>query len=497
MNRPNQRTVRLDKFFGQVLYGKKALTTSDNVKLFVEAILEQSNRSTCIERLIASPEARAAIHNGLRFDLSPAFINQTTASFIRYLSDPVVKQLCNGQFLQQLLTTIVEPRTIWNAFMHAFQTRKLSEDSTYAFAWMLFELLSLPPSSQIDLTEDANIVVSDGSLQQSSLPDIRALGHKIEHILRVRSSSAPLDPEFAPGGRHDNDFAEFWKIAIYPTAGEFTSTKKPFYRRADEIANIPAETRITAHLDNQFRLLREDMISELRDDIQIARGQKKGRRSFTLLRRLSLRGARCREGKRFKPFALSLACEKGLESLSGLTHDQKKQYLKDNPQFLRHHSFGCLTRHGEIIAFGTIERDIDTLSLDPPQVVLQILGEAALKETLLALKLYNDVDFLMVDAPVFAYEPILKCLQSKTDLALAKELLQHNKGDPAASSALISSSILHQITAAGITDLQHILKTKKPVSLETSQHESFLAGLKQSVSLIQGPPGTLTLFFLL
>lgn len=41
--------------------------------------------------------------------------------------------------------------------------------------------------------------------------------------------------------------------------------------------SMPAETRIAAHLENQFRLLREDMLSELRDDIQIARGQKKGR----------------------------------------------------------------------------------------------------------------------------------------------------------------------------------------------------------------------------
>lgn len=169
---------------------------------------------------------------------------------------------------------------------------------------------------------------------------------------------------------------------------------------------------------------------------------------------------------------------------------RKKHFLRDNPQFLRHHSFGCLTRHGEIIAFGTIERDIDHLSLDPPQVVLRILGEAALSETLLAFKLYNDVEFLMVDAPVFAYEPILKCLQSKMDLALANELLQYTRGDPATSSTLIPPSILEQITAAGTTNIQHILRMQKPVSLETSQHESFLSGLKQSVSLIQGPPGT-------
>lgn len=280
-----QRAGRLAKFFDQVVEGKRALMTPNNVKLFVEAVLTQGSHSTCVERIIASPDARYAIHHGFRFDVSPAFINQTTALFIPYLSDPAVKRLCNGQFLQEMLVILVgEPRTLWNALMKAFEMRELSQSSIHAFAWMLLELLSLPPStSQIDFTEDARKVVSDESVLHSPSTDIRGLGRKIEHILRVRSSSAPIDGDFGPGGRHDNDFADFRKIAIYPTADEFLATTRPFYRPVDEIERMSAETRIAAHLDNQFRLLREDMLSELRDDIQIARGQKKGRRSASLL----------------------------------------------------------------------------------------------------------------------------------------------------------------------------------------------------------------------
>lgn len=270
---PPQRAGRLAKLFGQVVEGKRALTIPDNVKLFVEAVLNQSSHSACVERIIASPDAPSAIHNGFRFDVSPAFINQTTAPFISYLSDPAVKQPCNDQFLQEMLIVLVEPRTLWNALMKTFEMQELRESSIYAFAWMLLELLSLPPStSQIDVTEDARKTVSDESILHSHSTDIRRLGRRIEHILRVRS---PIDPDFGPGGRHDDDFADFRKIAIYPTADEFRAATRPFYRPADEIMSIPAETRIAAHLENQFRLLREDMLSELRDDIQIARGQKK------------------------------------------------------------------------------------------------------------------------------------------------------------------------------------------------------------------------------
>jgi hypothetical protein len=54
--------------------------------------------------------------------------------------------------------------------------------------------------------------------------------------------------------------------------------------------------------------------------------------------------------------------------------------------------------------------------------MLRISGEEALKKSLLYLKLYSDVDFLVVDTPIFAYEPILKCLQESVEMPLTEEL---------------------------------------------------------------------------
>lgn len=487
-----QRQNRLAFFFSQVLDGKRALTTSENVKSFLQTVLAQDNPSACIERIIASPYARSAIQSGLRFDVSPAFLNQTTAPFVLYLSNPAIKQLCNGKFLEDMLVIIVEPRSVWNAFVTAFKAKQLEEASVHAFAWILFELLALPPSSNMDFTDDAAKVTSDRLLLDSSSLEIRALGYSIQHLLLLRSSKSlfgsdmAVDPDMVPGGRHDNDFPEIWNIAIYPTADELVSTKKPFYRRAHEVASMPVENRIASHIDNQFRLLREDMLSEMREDIQVARGQKKGRRSVTMLHGLRLQQIHCREKRRFTPLALSFTCMSGLESLS--VHDRKK-FLNNNRQFLRHRALGCFIHKGQIVSFGSIERVEDKLLLDPPEVVIRVLGTTALKKTLMTLKLHGDMQFLMVDTPVFAYEPVLKCLQEKTDLPLSKELLEDCAGGSVSESGLIPDHIIEELRASESTGIQDILGTKISVTLDMSQAESFLSGLSQRVSLIQGPPG--------
>jgi hypothetical protein len=58
---------------------------------------------------------------------------------------------------------------------------------------------------------------------------------------------------------------------------EFAYVGNPFYLRADEILELQGHQRIAENLDNQFRLMREDMLPELRETVQIAQGQKKGR----------------------------------------------------------------------------------------------------------------------------------------------------------------------------------------------------------------------------
>ena len=483
------RSTRLTKFLGQVLQGKRGVRNAADTKLFLEAICDQRDHQKCIEKIVASLQALSNLRSGLKFDISPSFINKNTAPFIRYLSEPAVKQLCNGQYLRQLLLIFVEPPTLWNALIASYKSRLLTQDSVYAFAWLLLELISLPNSSEVDVLQDAQGVATDGFLLESPSYEIRSLGHKIQHTLLTKSSEIPIDPESAPGGRHDNDFADFRKIAIFPTTDEFLSSEKPFYRRADAISEAQPEHRIAMHLDNNFRLLREDMLAELREDLQIARGQKKGRRSALVLRKLSAVAIFCGDEKRWKPCALAIHCGSGLEQLTSLLAPKRKEFLHQNRSFLKHQSFGCITRGSEIVAFANVDRNEDALMQEPPVVMLQILGEEAFKKALYQLKLSGDLEFVLVDTPIFAYEPVLRCLQEKVDLPLAEELLTHSSTDGASQPPLIPDSVVKQLKERSDGNVQHILRTAKSIKLDSSQMDSLIAGLVQPLSLIQGPPG--------
>ncbi|KAE8349886.1 P-loop containing nucleoside triphosphate hydrolase protein [Aspergillus coremiiformis] len=488
----SSRSDRLNRFFDLVLCGKRPVASIDNVKLLLEAVQAQSDHAACVERIIASSDGRSALHKGMRFSISPEFLDQVIAPFLVYLADPTIKQLCNGKFLQDLLMLIIEPRTLWNALMDTFQARRLSKTGLRGFSWLLVEVLCLPASCQVDLTSDAQKVVQDGSLLQSSVREVRTYGYKVDHMLRVKSCAPSTDPESSPGGRHDNDYPNFRNIAIYPTSKEFLSTARAFYRRADEVASLPIETRIPAHLDNQFRLLREDMLSEIRDEIQIARGQKKGRRFASLLQSLSLVEIQYGDDiKRLCPCTLAISCQSGLETLTQRPVKDRAAFLNDTPSYLKHQSFGCLIRGEEIIAFCTLQREVNQLVKQPPVIVLRVIDGGALKKALLYFKLYNDIHFLLVDAPVFAYEPILRCLQEISDLPLSGELLGHRQGDAVATSPIALSSIAERLRETGANaNIQGILKNNKEILLDPSQLESFLSGLTQCVSLIQGPPGT-------
>ncbi|CAM9987829.1 unnamed protein product, partial [Discosporangium mesarthrocarpum] len=59
-----------------------------------------------------------------------------------------------------------------------------------------------------------------------------------------------------PGGRHDNDHADFRSIRILPSHEELTCSTQPF---------LPTPRDEWPHLDRQFRLLRHDMVASIKD----------------------------------------------------------------------------------------------------------------------------------------------------------------------------------------------------------------------------------------
>lgn len=103
--------------------------------------------------------------------------------------------------------------------------------------------------------------------------------------------------------------------------------------------------------------------------------------------------------------------------------EARKVWIKANPDFIRHESFGCLLGPNGIVAFGDIDRNIDQLAEILPMVTLQIANDAAFGRAILAAKSTHKLTFIQIDTPMFSYLPILQCLQSKSEISLANELL--------------------------------------------------------------------------
>ncbi|POS78720.1 stage V sporulation protein K [Diaporthe helianthi] len=487
------RARHLSHLLHGVLNGNRKLQSLKDVRLFFEAVQIQPALSSCIEAIVASKHGIEALQLAARIDLSVSFMCTHTLPFLAYLQDDQLKMLAGGQILQRALVAFAKPPTFWNGLVAAAQSGALDEDALRVFAWFCLELLSLPEAADIDVVADVSSIADSKRFIEASSPETRKIGYKIQHLLQLRTSRTSTSTDgYGPGGRHDNDFVDFRKVAVYPTTDEFLSTERPFFRRAREVFEVEMAERAAVHLDNTYRLTREDLLGELRNDWQIAQGRKRGRRSALTLR--ELRPAFLELGNEIvrKKCSLALRCFSGLEELEKkhMQPEARKKWLEDNRNYLRHQSFGALYRGQEIFGFAFVDRDIEGLLQSPPVVILQFTDDRALSKALLALKMMPDIMFTLVDTPVFAYEPVLERLKDMKELPLQEQLLDAS----GAADDFVPQPPIQDITERLSSGGAHVpvrngLINKK-FQLDSSQRHSLINALSRKVSVIQGPPGT-------
>ena len=485
------RRAKLAKFFRQVIAGEHTLKAARDGDLFIEAVCSQPDPPACINKLASTPTGLLALQTSLRFRVSPSFLNGPAARLLTYFQDPALKVICEGDLVRQIVLHVVEPPIFWNPLVQAFGDDALESAAQQAFAWLLLELVAFPDNSTDYHSLALDPLIQDRLLNSPEFA-IRTIGHKIKHVLSCLDSSIPLHESFVPGGRHDNDFADFRKIAILPSADELTSTERPFLRLATAVENIESkDARLAVYIDNHFRLLREDMLGEIRDELQIALGIKKGRHRGIIAEGFSVVGIHCGTPTRFHPWAIRLAYHFDLRRLLRIKDKlrDRKAYLKDNKNGFKHHSLACLVIDDEIVAFPTVNRDEVGLAADPPTVVLQFAGEASTARALLRLKTGRKIKLVQIDTAVFAFEPVLRRLQQLREIPLEEELVAWDRGRLLRQPTAMPMKIIDTIAADPCQDLQPLLQTPNSITLDESQSECLVMGLTQRVSLIQGPPG--------
>lgn len=486
-SRDDSRASRLRKVFKAILGGKRNINDSNDAKLFLESIRIHENPSACIEEVLASKHGLVAVRASVRADLSLPFVKEYTLGLVQYLSHPSIRTLADGQFLWEMLLAIVVPPTVWNTLVDSY--KQLEEQWLVAFAWITLELLSDTTGQGPDVCADVQHVLGSGVLQKSETHGLRDVAYKLQKIIDNKTKTQSSPEGYSPGGRHDNDFADFRKIAIYPTTDELLSADRPYFLRMEDVFNAEGFDIAAIHLDNQFRLTREDMIAEIRHDLQVATDKKKGRRRTPKLEGLILSGMNCGNGQHGK-VSLSLRCGKGLDDLRKFPPDRRRRFLSENKTYLKHQSFGALICGDQVVAFAFLQRDEDFLCKEDPQVCLQFTDSHNFKMALQMLSTRAKVDFVFVDTPVFAHEPVLEGLKALRELPLGEALVRPPPTDLQSSISVAAGlqELVNTYQAAG-PDGCVIQIGPKSVQVDQSQIDSFVAAITQEVSRIQGPPG--------
>jgi len=430
------------------------------------------------------------VQEAMRLDLSLEFMNGTGANVLGYLLQATN---ISSSVLDHLFIKIVEPDFFWSAFSHAFTRGELLEKAQLAFATLLLRLLNLQnhdTTSYLGLAGRENVLPK---LIGSANLDIRLIGEKIKHILSTYCSSAPPPSANGPGGRHDNDLPNFRDIAILPTADEIRSKQLPFLRRSSELEDASGEsTRIADYIDNTFRLLREDMIAEMREELQVLEEGNVKRHRAHVIDGVTFNGVYHGPDNRKALWGITLKCNDDLPSLKKIPLEDRRTYLTDDHagcKILRHQSLVCVVADGEVVGFGTVNRVEDLLALSPPTVVIQLDGRASTSRTILRLHNAKKAKLLQIDTAIFAYEPVLKALQKTQHIPISDELLFWKRGVTLQTPPQTADNVISAIGANRSGNLQYLFQTPNPVNLDRSQASSILSGLTQRVSLIQGPPG--------
>ncbi|GAO16373.1 hypothetical protein UVI_02049720 [Ustilaginoidea virens] len=494
------RGKKLYALFNNFLKGTSPVKNNQDAEHFLEAtdmICRHKTPGIYVESVVSSARGIEVLSGVVRSDLGPSFLAKVMKLLVKHLADPLVKNMNNGGFLQSLLVAILHPPAFWSALLKHHQASGFALDDAETFAWLCLEIVSTKCPELETPFGDVVALMDRKALLQSTLHPVRQVAYRIEKVLSLHSVAAVVNVDHGPGGRHDNDFSDFRAISLFPTADEIRCKEIPFLQRFDDVFDGPRESRAADYLSWLFRLLREDMLAEMREDLAVAWGQKTARRKPFWLGGLSLLGFGEDSGRRHDPLVLRLKCRDGIVFPRLVGRQSRKKFLEDSKSFMRHKATGVICRGDDIVAFGSVVRNIDLLLTQPPTILIKLADVGAMQKTidsLLKEATCDELRFFVVNTATFAYEPILQRLKEIIEIPLEDALLQPEsattRDEPPASLAPLLRKLERGLEEAKEVDLTSIAKVGKPVRISGAQLECLINGLQSRVGQIQGPPGT-------
>jgi hypothetical protein len=333
-------------------------------------------------------------------------------------------------------------------------------------------------------------------------------------FMRSSSRDAPPNKEVAcwitdrvpPGGRHDNDALNYRDIQVLPTADELRCQVPPFLPLASGENKI-IDDPVMHLLDSNFRLLREDAVSTMRESISQRKWPWKNARVVGLdLTVFGSSGAISFIVQIDPPTRTIPDWSKARALMQGTV----VAFLDTNAQLVR---TGIITIHRDDVSwlrdvggpkFGVSFGKDSAFDVSMEDMVVnkginesyvKLLREQEGSQTAKDL-LFRMKTFEMIEASksFFAYEPVLKALQSMDRIPFTCELIElrsHHSNRPTYLPNTVnfpSDENFHGYTCnlVGVPSPQDVVDR---TSLDISQAKAVCQALTSRVSLIQGPPG--------
>ena len=452
---------------------------ADNTVLSIEA-LRRRDPADLLFTLSTSKDGLAQIKTFFSADTSPRRIREELIPLLDDLMSPpyALSAPLSPRYAQRAVQSILAGG-FWRKFLALFKAGELDNHEEWVFASALRRAVCWGDQRRATLfASDARDCTS--ALETSPDARTRKLANVINQATMWLELERGLDE--CPGGRHDNDALNFYSIETIPTVDEVLAKPRPFLPRnwASEDDAEANPVAVTRHLGIQFRLLREDLVSDLRE--QVARffwseAARKGKRRGHVVDRLQVVDVHHDFDRRHheRPWALRL------ERTEPFGRD--RHYFEVNEDaVLKEGCLVALIDRGEVLATGTAVREPALLARS--HLLVELSVDAATLSVLLRAPSLTLVQ--AYDSPTYAYAPVLDVLRELDDIPLRDEILMGEQRSLDLSPAM--ASCVERIVPN--TNVAMALRMGQQVILDDSQAAAMRAALTSSLSLVQGPPGT-------
>ena len=291
-----------------------------------------------------------------------------------------------------------------------------------------------------------------------------------------------------PGGRHDNDFLNYRDIAIVPTSEEIACPVRPYLPLASKenrFAEIPSNAAYL--LDSQFRLLREDFLSPLRQAAAAASAKK-------------LLGGTPIDVHLHRRPCIVFKFDTPTSSNGDIIADLSEFWAKFRG--LEFDSLVSLQRNGATVRFGTIAMSaaaaggVDGQAWlnhpDGPRIGLEFERKEDLFETLndlCGMEQCEPYELVPASQSFFSYRPVLSCLQKMTSVPLEEEIVDGRTSTNGRPDYIPRMVKLPAECGSVQLDLNAWRDAALTSLLDRSQRDALRLALTNRVAIIQGPPG--------